>query len=147
MRFELQYARWRRNLFSELESRRDEIQLLVASHCGLNSDLVHVSNIFSPDNKQAWLHGSFNVCIPVNISEPHPSLPAKLAFRVPLPYKLGKLAYPGNVEEKLRSEAATYVWIDENCPELPIPKLHGFGLAGGLSVSANNHGHSCEIPR
>ncbi|KAL4954293.1 hypothetical protein BDW69DRAFT_205332 [Aspergillus filifer] len=40
-----------------------------------------------------------------------------MAFRVPLPYKCGERYYPGNCEEKLRSEAATYIWINENCPD------------------------------
>ncbi|PGH13212.1 hypothetical protein AJ79_03770 [Helicocarpus griseus UAMH5409] len=60
-------------------------------------------------------------------------MPTKLGFRVPLPYKLGEDQFPGNVEEKVRSEAATYIWINKHCPELSILKLRGFGVPGGFN--------------
>lgn len=149
MRFELHYATCRARLFTELENRADEIRQLVASHCGLpSSDLVCVSPMHEPDCTPVWLHGSFNVCIPVHIN--HPRLPATLALRVALPYKLGEIAYPGNLEEKVRSEAATYIWISQNCPQVPIVNLRGFGVPGGMSVSARSSRCSCglstEIP-
>ncbi|UNI21350.1 hypothetical protein JDV02_007346 [Purpureocillium takamizusanense] len=33
-----------------------------------------------------------------------------------------------SADETLRCEAATYLWLQERCPDIPIPKLHGFGL-------------------
>ncbi|EEH09928.1 conserved hypothetical protein [Histoplasma capsulatum G186AR] len=136
MRAELQYAQKRGILYTELDSQKKEIQRLVASHCGLACpDLVQVPKMVEQvNNKLVWLHGSFNVCIPVHINNSGQSLPAKMAFRVPLPYKIGEEEFPGNAEEKIRSEAATYIWINENCPDLPIPKLRGFGVPGGLST-------------
>lgn len=136
MRPRLIYAQQRGAFYEELEAQSREIQSVVASHCGLtNPDLVHVSAMCD-DTRVLWLHGSFNVCIPVTI-DPYPgkSHPAKMAFRVPLPYKVGEHYYPGNCEEKLRSEAATYIWINEHCPEIPTATLRGFGVAGGMSVS------------
>ncbi|QSS55177.1 hypothetical protein I7I53_02987 [Histoplasma capsulatum var. duboisii H88] len=135
MRAELQYAQKRGILYTELDSQKKEIQRLVASHCGLACpDLVQVPKMVEQvNNKLVWLHGSFNVCIPVHINNSGQSLPAKMAFRVPLPYKIGEEEFPGNAEEKIRSEAATYIWINENCLDLPIPKLRGFGVPGGLS--------------
>ncbi|KAG5301275.1 hypothetical protein I7I48_01237 [Histoplasma ohiense] len=134
MRAELQYATKRATLYTKLASQEEEIRKLVASHCGLASpDLVQVPNMIDQDNNLVWRHGSFNVCIPVHINNSGRSLPAKMAFRVPLPYKIGEEAFPGNAEEKVRSEAATYIWINENCPDIPIPKLQGFGVPGSLS--------------
>ncbi|RMZ76005.1 hypothetical protein DV738_g5194, partial [Chaetothyriales sp. CBS 135597] len=49
-------------------------------------------------------------------------------FRLPLPYKVGGAE---NGDEKIRCEAATYIWLQENCPSVPIPRLHGFGLSTG----------------
>jgi hypothetical protein len=40
----------------------------------------------------------------------------------------------GLIEEKLRCEAAAYGWISKHCPQVPIPKLWGFGLPSGLAV-------------
>ncbi|WEW57643.1 hypothetical protein PRK78_003110 [Emydomyces testavorans] len=134
MRAELQYAAKRGVVYTELQCQEEGIRKLVASHCGLESpDLVKVPEICSPDQKLLWLHGSFNVCIPVDIDNTGRSLPAKMAFRLPLPYRVGEQTFPGNAEEKVRSEAATYIWMNENCPDIPIPKLRGFGVPGGLS--------------
>jgi hypothetical protein len=136
MRAELQYCTKRAIFYNKLQSHETEIRSLVASHCGLaSSNLVQVPEMVEPVNgKLVWLHGSFNVCIPVHVKNLEHSIPSKMCFRVPLPYKIGEETFPGNADEKLRTEAATYIWIDENCPNIPIPKLRGFGVAGGLSV-------------
>ena len=55
-------------------------------------------------------------------------------FRFSLPYKVGELGYPGNADEKLRCEAAMYIYIQENCPDVPILKLWGFGFKNGSIV-------------
>ncbi|KKZ63886.1 hypothetical protein EMCG_01839 [[Emmonsia] crescens] len=139
MTVELQYAVKRAKFYNEFADCHQEIQQLIAFHCGLtNPSLVQVPEMFGKDGELVWQHGSFNMCIPVCINRAGRnnagnSLPSKLGFRVPLPYKLGEEAFPGNVEEKVRSEAATYIWINENCPDIPIPKLRGFGVTGGLS--------------
>ncbi|KAL2838529.1 hypothetical protein BJY01DRAFT_258009 [Aspergillus pseudoustus] len=135
MRPRLIYAQQRGEFYEELKARSSEIQSVVASHCGLtNPDLVHLSPMYN-EKRIFWQHGSFNVCIPVTIeqSEKSQSLSSKMAFRVPLPYKVGEHHYPGNCEEKLRSEAATYIWINKNCPEVPTATLRGFGVPGGTS--------------
>lgn len=49
---------------------------------------------------------------------------------------MGEETFPGNAEEKVRSEAATYIYFNENCPDIPVPRLRGFGVHGGLSVSS-----------
>ncbi|KUJ07342.1 uncharacterized protein LY89DRAFT_691805 [Mollisia scopiformis] len=77
--------------------------------------------------------GSFNVCIPVRVNSAK-SHSKRVIIRFPLPYKVGDLQHPGNAEEKIRSEAATFIWIRENCPTVPIPYLWGFGLPDGKSV-------------
>ncbi|KAK2763188.1 hypothetical protein FQN54_009824 [Arachnomyces sp. PD_36] len=134
MRAELQYAKKKAEFYNAFADRQKEIQELVAFHCGLtNPDLVQVPEMFGKNNELVWVHGSFNMCIPVRLNAGL-SLPAKLGLRVPLPYKLGEETFPGNAEEKVRSEAATYIWVNENCPDVPIPKLRGFGVTGGLSA-------------
>ncbi|TVY88914.1 hypothetical protein LAWI1_G007107 [Lachnellula willkommii] len=60
-----------------------------------------------------WKHGSFNSKSPRR----------RVLLRVPLPYKVGESAYPSNANEKLRTEAATFIWIEDNCPDVPIPHL------------------------
>ncbi|PGH01876.1 hypothetical protein AJ80_08948 [Polytolypa hystricis UAMH7299] len=150
MRVVLQYAEKRAGFVDGLNCRWEEIQQLVAFHCGLaNPGLVQMPEIFD-GLKVVWLHGSFNLCIPVCINSAgldHSGrlLPSKLGFRVPLPYKLGEDAFPRNAEEKVRSEAATYIWIDKNCPDVPIPVLRGFGVPGGLSVGLLQPLTKCKL--
>lgn len=77
--------------------------------------------------------GYYNVCVPVEVDEA--GIPGKqVIVRIPLPYKLGEAERPGNAEEKLRCEAATFIWIKEQCPEVPIPYLWGFGFPNGQCV-------------
>ncbi|PGH13393.1 hypothetical protein AJ79_03672 [Helicocarpus griseus UAMH5409] len=38
---------------------------------------------------------------------------------------------PGNADEKVRCEAGACVWLQQECPSIPIPYLHGFGLSNG----------------
>ncbi|TPX15568.1 uncharacterized protein E0L32_004266 [Thyridium curvatum] len=64
------------------------------------------------------------------------NLPQKAIIRFPLPYKIGEEHYPGNVDEKLRCEAATYAWLQSHCPAVPTPRLLGFGFPGGHSFTA-----------
>ncbi|KAG5207327.1 hypothetical protein GTR04_6868 [Trichophyton interdigitale] len=127
----LQYPIKKEDLYFELGQRESEIQAIVASHCGLPSpDCVSVSN---PTTGETWHHGRFNLCIPVYVANPGGEEPIPLAFKLPLPYMVGEEEFPGNAEEKLRTEAATHIWVSQNCPDIPLPKLYGFGLPGGLS--------------
>lgn len=139
MRAELQYATKRADFYTKIESQVNEIKRLIAFHCGLaDPNLVKVPDMFEPDNKLVWIHGSFNMCIPVRVENPRmPHQPVKMALKIPLPYKIGEDKFPGNAEEKLRSEVATYVWINDHCPDIPIPRLRGFGVPHGLSVSVS----------
>ncbi|KAJ0424772.1 hypothetical protein BJY00DRAFT_298786 [Aspergillus carlsbadensis] len=133
MRTRLLYSEQRGAFYSKLKAQGGEIKSVVASHCGLaHPDLVHISPMYD-DTRIFWLHGSFNVCIPVTVEQPGKLPSAKMAFRVPLPYKVGEHHYPSNCEEKLRLEAATYIWINKNCPEIPTAALRGFGVSGGVS--------------
>lgn len=78
--------------------------------------------------------GGFNMCIPVSIRAGDCHV-KKVMFRVPLHHKVGETLYPGNVDEKLRTEAAIYILIREKWPDFPITELLGFGLTNGDAVS------------
>jgi hypothetical protein len=126
---ELSYPEKWLDFFYYLVQHRREIEAIVSFHLGVPKDVCKVAEEF-----REWIHGSFNACIPVYINDPVKSQTKKVFIRFPLPYKLGELPYPGNAEEKLRCEVATYIWIQSNCPDVPIPCLRGFGFPGGRSV-------------
>ena len=82
-----------------------------------------------------WNYGSFNLCLPVSVINWRKRPGGRVIIRFPLPFKVGESKFPGNSDEKLRCEVATYAWIGKNCPEVPLPYLWGFTFANGSSVS------------
>lgn len=118
----LTFWRERCKFFAHLHRNQTTVQATTARHLGVS---VQICRVAEPE---AWLYGSFNLCIPVSIT----SQPTKrVVVRFPLPYKVGGLE---NADEKLRCEAATYIWHQDNCPSVPIPRLHGFGFSSGQKV-------------
>ncbi|KAI9742657.1 MAG: hypothetical protein M1818_003798 [Claussenomyces sp. TS43310] len=109
-----------------LLQHRQEIEATVSSYLRLQG--AERCRLSSPED---WIHGSFNLCLPVYIDNWRRRSGGQVIIRFPLPFKVGDSNYPGNSEEKLRCEAATYAWIRENCPDVPIPYLWGFAFAGG----------------
>ena len=109
-----------------LRDREDWMKDIVAHHLGLrSSDACHVAE------EGSWLHGSFNVCIPITIDCWNHK---RVLLRFPLPYRIGEAIRPGNGDEKIRCEAGTYAWLQEYCPDIPIPHLYGFAISTGEAV-------------
>lgn len=106
-----------------LHSQKSEIGRIVSHH-------LHVKTC-QMGEVNTWISGRFNICIPVCIDELSGT---RVIIRIPLPYKIGEASNAGNVNEKLRCEAASYMWIQENSPEIPIPKLFGCGFPDGQTV-------------
>ena len=133
----LAYPSQRFEFFLWILQHRKDFEAIVSCHLSL---AAHETCRFGDVGE--WKHGSFNVCIPVYIDNwrKHPG--KRVLLRVPLPYKVGESAYPGNADEKLRTEAGTFIWIRDNCPDVPIPHLWGFGFPGGQSVT----NPLCSIP-
>lgn len=129
MLLELSFPKSRMEFFVSLYSRRQDIAMLVADH--LQSS--RWEQCFVEEVKE-WIHGSFNVCIPVRIESRTKQSPKRVMIRFPLPYKVGEALNPGNVDEKLRCEAATFIWIGQQQLDIPIPRLWGFGFPGGQTV-------------
>ncbi|PGH02117.1 hypothetical protein GX51_04820 [Blastomyces parvus] len=96
----------------------NEIERLVASHCELSHEQGTSSGNGRTARQQAsWQHDDLQCVVLVHINGPKAgaSVPSKVAFRVPSPYKIGKEEFPNNAKEKLQAEAATYIWIHEHC--------------------------------
>ncbi|KAF4508958.1 hypothetical protein G6O67_005276 [Ophiocordyceps sinensis] len=126
----LSYPEKRAIFWLYLDRHRAQIAEVVSRHLNIPQAGLRLGELGD------WIHGSFNVCIPVHITRPRPHLPRQAIIRIPLPYRAGEEHYPGNVDEKLRCEAATYIWLQRNCPAVPIPRLLGFGFPGTQSFTA-----------
>ncbi|EEP78674.1 predicted protein [Uncinocarpus reesii 1704] len=129
----LSYPKKRLEFYLYLYQRRSTIKTIAARHLGLPEDGCRLGEV------EEWIHGSFNLCIPVYIDDSIKFRARRVIIRIPLPYKLGETQYPGNVEEKLRCEVATYIWIRNNCPAVPIPRLFGFAFSENQSFVALEH--------
>lgn len=126
---ELGYWDQETRFFTHLYRHRDLIKEIAVFHLGLGStDSCHVTE---PEH---WMHGSFNICIRIDIHNQEGDLRKQAIIRFPLPYRVGEVNCSGNADEKLLCEAGTYAWLQENCPNVPIPKLYGFGLSTGDTV-------------
>ncbi|KAF9250514.1 uncharacterized protein N7518_005544 [Penicillium psychrosexuale] len=129
----LEYPNRQKKFFANLSNNnQDWIKDVITHHLGLRSnDLCEVADV------QYWLHGSFNVCIPVSINDwqARKQSGTRVLLRLPLPYRLGEDFCPGNCDEKIRCEAGTYAWLQENCPDIPIPRLYGFATSDGQTLS------------
>jgi hypothetical protein len=125
----LAYPELRKSFFLWLDGHCGDIVESVSYHLGLTRSETYRIGEF-----REWIHSSFNVCIPVYIDNRNKNPGQRVIIRFPLPYKIGESTSPGNADEKLRCEAATFIWIQEHCSHVPIPHLWGSGFVGGQSV-------------
>ncbi|KFZ06251.1 hypothetical protein V501_07595 [Pseudogymnoascus sp. VKM F-4519 (FW-2642)] len=124
----LRYPAEEVKFFNHINNKRSWIKAVVAHHLQLRSStLCQVADV------KSWYHGSFNVCVPVTISpwEGKEQPGQRVLIRFPLPYRVGEAFRPGNGDEKIRCEAGAYAYLQENCPEVPIPRLYGFATSDG----------------
>ena len=126
------YSEKRLDFWLCLHSCRSRIEDVISRHLRISKEHFRLSEV------EEWIHGSFNACLPIYIApeERASGLPPKAIIRFPLPYKIGEEFCPGNVDEKLRCEVATYIWLRASCPEVTMPRLLGFGFLGVQSVLA-----------
>ena len=129
----LTYVEKWRDFQDQIEKNEGKILELVAHHIGVEIGDCRLSG--------EWLRGGFNLCIPVTV-ECRQCRYRSLIFRIPLHFKLGEALFPGNVDEKIKTEAATYIYVRKHFPDVPILELLGFGLTNGDVVGAplNVHG-------
>ncbi|OTB18818.1 hypothetical protein K445DRAFT_8841 [Daldinia sp. EC12] len=124
---QLRYPEQQKRFWASLVTRKADIEALVRYHMGVDWCYICTTEV--------WGAGSFNVVLPVLIRGKVWGENERVYVRFPLPYKVGEAEYKGNVEEKVRTEIATYIWLQQNCSDVPIPKLHGFGLPDGTCFS------------
>lgn len=114
----------------QLEARRSDIEDIISRH--LNLPLSK----FKLDSPSAWIPGGFNMCLAIDIHDQTSTrLPRTAVIRFAMPHAIGESHFPGVVDEKVRCEAATYVWLERECPAIPIPRLLGMGFPGSRTVS------------
>lgn len=97
---------------NELEQNRSQLEKVISRHLG-----IPVSEIVLLGQEQ-WVWGSFNICLPIDIklAKYTPTVPRQAILRLPLPFRCGEEYSPDNVEEKLRCEAARYIWLRRFVP-------------------------------
>ena len=129
MLLRLKYWQKRSDLLDYLCDHRTEIEAVVSHHLNLSTT---GTCFIAPRSER--IDGSFNICLPGQVKPEKIHSEKRVIMRFPLPYKIGEETFPGNADEQLRCEAATYVWIQENCPDVPVPQLLGFAFSGNQCV-------------
>ncbi|KAG6009674.1 hypothetical protein E4U21_001738 [Claviceps maximensis] len=124
----LTYPQQKKDFFQRINSHRSLLADVVGHHLGTDPTEI----VISPE--PCWLHGSFNLIVQIHVTtdpivRQKRNVPEWVILRFPLPFRVGEGPSPGNSDEKINYEAATYAWLQENCPTVPIPKLYGFGLS------------------
>ncbi|KAI9756199.1 MAG: hypothetical protein M4579_003939 [Chaenotheca gracillima] len=114
---------------------QNQIEHIVANHLRLaDSERCELSQM------QDWKYGSFNFNVPVIIhSDRRGRFGNRVLLRLPLgrnAYNAGEGGFDSLANEKVRCEVATYAWLDENCPDVPIPRLFGFSFSDGPTFSS-----------
>ena len=115
-------------LYQELWRDRRTIEAITAHHLGRINPAACVVQ-----DTNTWIKGQFDTCILIHVHESDGSTTKKI-LRCPLAHKVGERFPPGAVDEKMRAEAGAYAWIEDNCPELSVPRLHAFGFSPSLQV-------------
>ncbi|OJJ83831.1 uncharacterized protein ASPGLDRAFT_66777 [Aspergillus glaucus CBS 516.65] len=124
----LRYYEQQNRFFSAVNDERDWMKAIVAHRLGLDSP-----NACRIADRDEWLNGTFNLCVLVTIEnwKRRPQSGKLLILHFPLPYHVGEAFWPENADEKIRCEAGTYAWLQQNCLDVPIPRLYGFATATG----------------
>ncbi|RAH80324.1 hypothetical protein BO86DRAFT_410877 [Aspergillus japonicus CBS 114.51] len=133
MLLELSFPTSRVKFFVSLYSRRHDTATLVAEH----SLLSRCDQCFVGEVKE-WIHGSFNVCIPVRVEGRAKGLPRRVMIRFPLPYKVGEALNPDNVDEKLRCEPLP---LSEYVSSSLMSRFLGYGVLGSPVYTRTHASH------
>ncbi|OBT60084.1 hypothetical protein VE03_10364 [Pseudogymnoascus sp. 23342-1-I1] len=109
-------------LRQKLWEQRREIEALAEHHLGMGSEPS-----YTVLEQRTWIQGGFNICVPIEAK--FGNFCKKLIFRYPMPHKLAEAVYPGTIDEKLSCEVGAYMWMQDNCSDIRIPHLYGFGFS------------------
>ncbi|KAK4040825.1 hypothetical protein C8A01DRAFT_45934 [Parachaetomium inaequale] len=111
-------------LADDLWRQRASIEALTRQHLGLGKH--DTCNILE---RQQWIRGGLNICVLLHVESSGQQ--RKVVFCCAMPHKLAEAQYAGTVDEKLSCEIGAYLWMQENCPDVRIPCLYGFGFSDG----------------
>ncbi|OAQ96559.1 hypothetical protein LLEC1_06353 [Akanthomyces lecanii] len=118
----MRYPELVRQFYAAINDQKTELEHMICKLLQVPTCRIIESNL--------WRSGSFNVAILVRL--PHGK---NVYLRLPFLHRIGEYTFPGNVDEKIRTEAATYLWLQRHCPDVPIPTLHAFGLPNGSTYT------------
>ncbi|KPM39865.1 hypothetical protein AK830_g6701 [Neonectria ditissima] len=129
----VEHQRAAENWTRQLWDQRGSIVDLITEQLSLSKD--DACKVLLP---QYWPEGKFNVCVLVEVTR-QDTTTEKFVFRCPMRHMHAEDQYPGTIDEKMSCEAASYVWMQENCAEIRIPHLYAFGFADGGHFTHTKH--------
>ena len=87
--------------------------------------------------KGGFIHGSFNICLPVSIENWRRRPGRRVLIRFPLPFKVGDSNSPGNAQKKDPAEARfllRFLLLHDDTPEVPHERNRKNAAVGCLSM-------------
>lgn len=106
------------------------LEKLVAWHTGRAPGCVRIGRV------ETWAYGSFNLAFPMqllDVKNENDDTESRVILRFPIPATTGEFYYPGSMQEKLRCEVASYIYMQRHCSDVRIPFLYGFGFPDGTN--------------
>ncbi|EJP62982.1 phosphotransferase enzyme family protein [Beauveria bassiana ARSEF 2860] len=104
----MRYPDLARQLYDAIGCQKTELEHMICKLLRVRTCRIVPSNL--------WASGSFNAAILVRLPQ------GKNAYlRLPFGHRIGEGPFPGNADEKIQTETATYIWLQEHCPDVPIP--------------------------
>ena len=134
MLIKLEWPSLKQEFLDYLEARVAELQGIVAQHLPIRHS--QECTISQPSD---WMQGDFNVCIPVSVNRLRQQ---RYLIRCPFPHMFSGA---DGIDEKIRCEAASYAWMSQRCPRVPIPHLWGFGVPDGSYVGLQGTGNVLSL--
>ncbi|CAK7201390.1 hypothetical protein SEUCBS139899_004094 [Sporothrix eucalyptigena] len=120
-----------------LRVREQQIAIVAAEHVGaVCAEDVQLAA------SEDWIYGRSTLCVPFTTVVGKNPLHGLVRF--PFPDTRDAEAYPTSIDERVRCEAGTHIWMKMTCPDVSVPKVYGFGFPGGSSFTVMNNIESSD---
>ncbi|KAH6973810.1 hypothetical protein BKA56DRAFT_491328 [Ilyonectria sp. MPI-CAGE-AT-0026] len=113
-------------LFNHLWVDRHNAEALAVHHVGLERGTIAR---IAP--QEQWQVGDYHICFIVEVYDMVHDTVHKVLFKCYIPSAFGEDFFPKALEEKMRIDVGSHVWMSEKCTEIRIPFMFGYGLPNG----------------
>lgn len=118
------------DIYCHLWVDRHNAEALAVHHLGLERGTI--SRIAPQED---WKVGDHHISFTIVVYDTDLGQDRKVHFKCYIPSAYGEDFFKNSVEEKIRIDVGSQVWMSQKCPDIPIPIMFGYGLPNGRQVS------------